>query len=166
VGTSVFPIAGDAGLSIDEVTTVTSRSSRSIDGVITEAAGWNTSDVEPTASEPLETVGSYACVRTMLSPGTHDSHRTTHQLHPDQKVILMFDQELQHRLTQRVFRRSHLVFSVGDDPRLEDDSEVYARVHPCVRVRATDSNHAHDSLGAVIKLTSDFLAKTLNKSST
>jgi hypothetical protein len=50
--------------------------------------------------------------------------RETHQLHSEQKVILMFDQELEHRLAQRMLGRSHLVFGVRDDSGLEDDREV------------------------------------------
>ena len=53
---------GDVGLVNDEVTTVTSRSSRSMEGVTTEAAGWKTSDDEPAASELLEATGSFKVV--------------------------------------------------------------------------------------------------------
>lgn len=40
-------------------------------------------------------------------------------------MILMFDQELEHRLAECVLCRPHLVFSMRNDARLENDSEVW-----------------------------------------
>lgn len=92
----------------------------------------------------------------------------THKLHPEQKVVLVFDQELEHRLTQRVLGRSHLVFRVRNDSRLEDDREVCYSKHyaSAIRFRRKDDRRNENLLGAVIKLTSDFLANTLKRSST
>jgi hypothetical protein len=50
-----------------------------------------------------------------------------HQLHAKQKVILMFDQELEYCLAEGVLSRPHLMFGMRDDPRLEDDGEIWAR---------------------------------------
>ena len=120
---------GDVGLVNDEVTTVTSRSSRSMEGVTTEAAGWKTSDDEPAASELLEATGSFKVVANpshqLYRASTPKIRVATHQLHAKQKVILMFDQELEHRLAECVLCRPHLVFSMRYDARLENDSEVW-----------------------------------------
>jgi hypothetical protein len=42
-------------------------------------------------------------------------------------VILLVDQELQHLLTQRMFRGQHFVVGMSDNPRLEDGRQIY----PC-----------------------------------
>jgi len=49
----------------------------------------------------------------------------TYQLHAKQKVILMFDQKLEHCLAQRMLGRPHFVLGMRDDSRLENDREVW-----------------------------------------
>ena len=53
-----------------------------------------------------------------------DRYNKTYELHTDQEVILVLDEEFQDLLRQHMFLGSHGVVRVGEHTRLEDKSEV------------------------------------------
>jgi len=49
---------------------------------------------------------------------------STHELHADQEVILMFNQKFQYLLREDMISRSHSVYGMGEDAWLEDEGEI------------------------------------------
>jgi hypothetical protein len=52
----------------------------------------------------------------------------THQLHANQKVILMFNQKLKYLLRKYMISRSHSVNGMGKHSWLEDEGKIYSQL--------------------------------------